>query len=279
MNSNKKPTTLRGVPPSLNRQAGLGHFKPVVAQLKTRIAAPGTKLPVAPPVYRPATTTPNAAQPKMANGAVNRNLPIAPSAFRPQVPGGLQTKRSQIRPAGQVAHYPVAPPLYRPEAKKIVQPKTISQHAKIANSIRPVTAKRTASPFRAIQMAEEKKAHECSAKVVTNSGEHTGEYDGIHAEINALEKYFQGGGDIASITRIELSSSPCKYCHIILFDLGILGKVVTSDKRKYGRCQGGSYGWFKRGGSVWKAVKAVTSYAGDEDAYAKNVCERKAKLK
>ena len=178
---------------------------------------------------------------------------------------------------------PVAPPVYRPEAKKIVQPKPISQQAKIANSIRPITTKTTTSRFFTVQMAaakvEEKKAHACSAKVVSSTGqEYKGDYSVIHAEINALEKYFAAGGNAAGIARIELSSSPCKYCFIILSDLGIGAKVVTADKRKYGRCQGGSYGWFERGGSLWKAIKA-TGFGGNEDAYAASVIERKSKLK
>jgi hypothetical protein len=128
------------------------------------------------------------------------------------------------------------------------------------------------------QEEEDRQAHQCDAKVVKSTGgEYTGAYDGLHAEINALEKYFAAGGDCASISRIELSSSPCKYCNIILGDLGILGRVVTSDRRKYGRCQGGSYGWYERGGSLWKAIKAATG-SNDEDEYAKSVSERVAKL-
>ena len=247
MTSNKKSTT-----PSLNRQPG----KPVVAHLKTGISAQSVKRPVPPPVYRPKTTTPNAAQPKMANGALNRKLPVAPPVFRPQVvPRVLQTKIA-------------------------VQPKANSQPAKIANSLRPITAKRTASSFNAVQLADEQRnAHECSAKVVAAGGQgYTGDYDGMHAEINALEAYFASGGDTAGIKRIELSSSPCQYCSIILSDLGIGHKVVTSDQRKYGRCQGGSYGWFARAGSLWKAIKLATG-ADDEDEYSKSVCSRVAKLK
>ena len=242
MNKDKKSTTPRGV-----------QFKPVVAQMKTGISAQSIKRPVAPPVYRP-TTTP---QLKIANGVVNRNLPAAP-------------------------------PVYRPEAKKILQPKTISQQSRIANSIRPITTKTTTSRFHAVQLAaaaaaavvaEEKKAHQCSAKVVSSTGqEYSGDYDGMHAEINALEKYFAAGGAVAGITRINLSSSCCKYCTVILSDLGILDKVVTDDQRKYGRCQGGSYGWFTRGGSLWKAIKAATG-AEDEDKYSISVSARAAKLK
>jgi len=137
MNSNKKST----LPQPFNRRAAPAlQLKPFVVQPKPGMPAQSGKRPVAPPVYRP-TTAANAAQPKMANCVVNRKLPVAP-------------------------------PVYRPEAKKIVQPKPISQQAKIANSIRPISAKTTALSFRAVQMAEaKKKAHECSAKVVASSGD------------------------------------------------------------------------------------------------------------
>ena len=248
MNFNKKSTTLRGVPPSLNRQTGPGHFKPVTAQLKTGISAQSIKRPVAPPVYRPNTTTPNAAQPKMANATVNRKLPVAP-------------------------------PVYRPEAKKIVQPKTISQQAKIANSVQPITAKRTAFHFSAVQMAEKKGRKECFATVVAKGG---GEYPGayksnIHAEINALENYLSSGGTIGNVKTINLSSSPCKYCHLILSDLGVAGKVVTDDERDFGSCSGGSFGWFDPDGSVWKAIKKATGYK-EVNEYIDSVIERQREL-
>lgn len=250
MNYNKKSTTLKGVPPSLNRQTGPRHFKPVTAQLKTDISAQSIKRPVAPPVYRPNTTTTNAAQPKMANGVVNRKLPVAP-------------------------------PVYRPEAKKIVQPKIFSQQAKIANSVQqPIIAKRTAFHFSAVQMAEAKKGRkECYATVVAKGGgEYPGAYkSGIHAEINALEFYLGSGGTIGNIKSINLSSSCCKYCYLILSDLGIAGKVVTDDERDFGSCSGGSYGWFDPDGSVWKAIKKATGYK-DVDAYIDYVIERQREL-
>jgi hypothetical protein len=248
VNYNKKSTTLRGVPPLLNRQTGPGHFKPVTAQLKTGLSAQSIKRPVAPPVYRP-NTTPNAAQPKMANGVVNRKLPVAP-------------------------------PVYRPEAKKIVQPKIISQQAKIANSGQPITAKRTAFHFSTVQMAEAKKGRkECYATVVAKGGgEYPGAYkNGIHAEIQALENYLSSGGTVASVTRIELSSSPCKYCHLILSDLGLAKKVVTDDERDFGSCSGGSYGWFDPDGSVWKAIKKATGYK-EVNEYIDYVIERQREL-
>ena len=254
MNSNKKTTPARGVPQPINRSTGMP-------------AQQSGKRPVAPPIYQP-KQSPKTVQTKAVTRLAPPNLR---GAVQQTAPGVLQTKSP---------HHPVAPPVYRPEAKKIVQPKPISHQAKIANSIQPSTAKRTMILSRAVQLADEesRNAHECSAKVVSNGGqEYPGEYDGQHAEINALESYFASGGDAAGITRIELSSSPCKYCHIILSDLGILHKVVCTDRRKYGRCQGGSYGWFNRGGSLWKVIKAKTG-AEDEDSYAKSVSARQSKL-
>jgi len=280
VNSNKKSITVRGVTPSINRQAGLGQFKPVVAQLKTDISAQSKKRPVAPPVYCPKTTA-NAAQAKMASGVINRKLPVAPPVFRPQVPKVLQTKSAQSRLAGQASHHPVAPPPYRPEAKKIVQAKAISAPAKIANSFRPITAKTSVSTFRAVQMAEAKKGRkDCFCAVVAKDGQKTnGAYKGgIHAEINALETYLSGGGTLADIASIELSSMPCKYCYVILGDLGIRGKVnVDSDDREFGSCSGGSYGWFYADGAVWEAIKAVTGKE-DQRKYIDSVIERQRKL-
>jgi hypothetical protein len=126
----------------------------------------------------------------------------------------------------------------------------------------------------------EKKAHKCGAKVIAKSGaDFKGDYDGIHAEINALENYLSSGGSLDDIASIEISSMPCKYCYIILEDLGILGKVqVDGDDRAFGRCQGGSYGWFRDEGSVWKAIKLKFPDM-DVRAYTKSVSERRAKLK
>ena len=258
-----------------------------VAQLKTGMPAQSDKRPVAPPVYHP-KQAPKIVQTKVG---INRLGPNFQGAVQQTVPGVSQTKSSQSRQAGQASHHPVAPPVYRPEPRNI-QPKMVSAlpprsravlgataPAKIPNSIRPVTTKRTASTFSAVQMAEEKKAHQCSAAVVAKDGKrYEGEYENdIHAEISALEKYFKSGGDAASITKIELSSQPCKYCHIILTDLGIREKVESDDRRKYGRCSGGSYGWFARGGSVWNAIKKATG-ADDPDKYADTVSARRLKL-
>jgi len=216
---------------------------PGARHISTGVSAQSVKRPVAPPVYRPKTAA-NAAQPKMANGVVNRKLPVAPPVFRPQVPRVLQTKTSQSRQAGQTSHPPL---VYR--------------------------------PFSAVQMAEKKGRKECFATVVAKGG---GEYPGayksnIHAEINALENYLSSGGTIGNVKTINLSSSPCKYCHLILSDLGVAGKVVTDDERDFGSCSGGSFGWFDPDGSVWKAIKKATGYK-EVNGYIDWVIERQREL-
>ena len=273
MNPTKKLPGASRISPSIIRKPDHApQIKPVVTQLKTGMPAQSGKRPVAPPVYHPKQT------------------PSFRGAVQQTVPRVLQTKSSQSRQAGQASRHPVAPPPYRPEAKKIVQPKTFSQpgklptappvyRPKIANSVRPVTAK-TASPFSAVQMAQaEKGRKECAAVVVAKGGgRYEGEYkSSIHAEINALENYLSSGGGLKSITSIELSSKPCKYCHLILSDLGIRDKVQTADERDFGSCSGGSYGWFNPEGSVWNAIKKATGY-NDVDAYIDTVIERQREL-
>ena len=103
MDSNKKPTSVRGIAPPFNRPAGHVHgMKPVVAQLKTAVPAQNINRPVAPPAYRP-QPTPKVLQRKQSSSA----------------PQSVQTPRQ-----------PVAPPVYRPEAKKLVQMKTASPQRK-----------------------------------------------------------------------------------------------------------------------------------------------------
>lgn len=132
MNSNnRKSPGARGIPQPFNRQAGRApQFKPVVAQLKTRVSAQSVKRPVAPPVYRP-QATPAAAQTKMAHGVLNRKSPVATPVYRlQQVPKVLQTKSSsaQNSKAGQAPRQPVAPPVYRPQAKQVnAQPGLLAQ--------------------------------------------------------------------------------------------------------------------------------------------------------
>ena len=116
----------------------------------------------------------------------------------------------------------------------------------------------------------------CDASVVGGSTSGTGSYkNSIHGEINALEDYLSKGGTIAGITTINISSPPCKYCHLILSDLGIRSKVVAPGEG-YGSCQGGSYGWFYSEGYVSKAAQKATGKS--EKDYCTSVSDRKKNL-
>ena len=190
--------------------------------------------------------------------------PVAPPVYRPNMAANAAQPKMANGPLNR--KLPVAPPVYRPLAKKIVQPK-------IANMIRP---------FNAVQLAEAKKKgrKDCGATVVAKGGgSYPGEYqNSIHAEINALENYLGSGGTLANISRIDITSQCCKYCYIILSDLGVFGKVVVDDDdREFGSCQGGSYGWFDPDGAVWKAIKAKTG-AADVNKYCDTVVKRKKEL-
>ncbi|MGB0065795.1 MAG: hypothetical protein WBP85_15235 [Terracidiphilus sp.] len=231
--------------------------------------------PSAPPVYRPVQTSP---QMRPATPPVYRPIqmspqtrPAAPPVYRPQAPPRiLQAKPAipaQLRAPTALLKPLTAPPVYKPHQQPhAVQPKV-------------------AAAFRsaAIQLASEKKSSgysACDATVTSGSVTGTGSYvNSIHGEINALEDYLNQGGTLGAITRIEISSPPCKYCHLILGDLGILGKVVVTkaSKRKFGSCQGGSYGFFKGEGLVSQALQAISRL--DQDGYLKTLSERKSKLK
>src|SRR4051794_10351197 len=95
-----------------------------VAQCKTTVSAQSSKRPVAPPVYRP----------QSAPNVQLRTAPAAPLVYRPQpAPKALQKKSSSVpKPAtpNARAQKPLAPPVYRPNAKTIVQPKAISSQQK-----------------------------------------------------------------------------------------------------------------------------------------------------
>jgi hypothetical protein len=159
-----------------------------------------------------------------------------------------------------------APPVYRPHPNPYaVQPKFVATN-------RGAT----------IQLSTEKKAgfSKCDASVVgaTKSGEgaYSASYN-IHGEIDALEDYLSNGGTIGDIVKITISSAPCKYCHVILGDLGIRDKVVGYPSGGgYGSCQGGSYGWFYRECLVSKAVQAASSKT--EKAYTQWVADRVKEL-
>lgn len=51
-----------------------------------------------------------------------------------------------------------------------------------------------------------------------------------HAEMNALANYLRRHGTLAGITRIVISSPPCKSCAFVMELLGVIGKVVTTGK-------------------------------------------------
>jgi len=156
---NKKSPGAKGIPQPFKQRPGPAHqFKPPVAQLKNAVSAQSVKRPVAPPVFRPQAAS-KSAQPKMANGVVNRKPLVAPSVYRPQrVPKVLQAKisLSQNSQADKERRHPLAPPVYRPEAKKIVQPKIISQ-VRESHTAPPVyrpEQKRTAQPKMASATSE-----------------------------------------------------------------------------------------------------------------------------
>lgn len=128
--SNKKAPLAKGVPPQVKPPARHAlQFKPAVAQPKNAVFAQSVKRPVAPPVYNP-QSKPNAVQQKTAMPSHLKPTAAAPPVYRPQpTPKVLQTKSSpaQSPQTAQTPRQPVAPPVYRPEAKKMVQPKAVSQ--------------------------------------------------------------------------------------------------------------------------------------------------------
>lgn len=211
----------------------------------------------APPVYRASQTSA-----KMRSSA--------PPVYRPQAPPrSLQPKLSVAAQLGvrtDVLKPATAPAVYRPNQKPhILQPRFTAIN-------RGTT----------IQRSSEKKSgfSQCDAKVVgatqTGEGAYSASYN-IHGEIAALEDYLENGGTIGDVVKITISSAPCKYCHIILSDLGIRDKVAGFPSGGgYGNCQGGSYGWFYSEGKVSKAVQAASSKT--EKEYTKWVSERVKKL-
>jgi hypothetical protein len=157
---------------------------------------------------------------------------------------------------------PTAPPVYRPHQRPYpAQPKVAA-----------------ANQAAAVQLASSAKSgfSNCNASVVSADKSGTGAYtSGIHGEMNALEDYLSNGGTIAAIEKITISSPPCKYCHLILTDLGIRAKVMAPGEG-FGSCQGGSYGWFDSEGYISKAVQTKTGKS--EKDYISSVIERQRKL-
>jgi len=211
--------------------------------------------------------------------------PRRPNPSAPPVCGPCGTSR-QMRPA--------APPVYRPQAS----PR--SMQAKPAIPAEPVlptrglkrsTAPSVYRPHRKSYAAQPKFAainraaavqlakvgfSNCDASVVGAAASGKGSYkNSIHGEINALEDYLSNGGTIAGIKTISISSPPCKYCHVILTDLGIRGKVVAPGAG-FGSCQGGSYGWFDNEGLVSQALQEATGK--NQKDYITSVIERQRQL-
>ena len=209
--------------------------------------------PSAPPVYRPNQTSPRIGS-------------AAPPVYRPQpLPSSLQSKPAisaqlGVRTAG--LRPPTAPPVYRPHQRPhAAQPKVAATNRAVAVQL----AKSATSGF-----------SNCDASVVSDNKSGAGSYkNSIHGEINALEDYLSNGGTIATIKKITITSPPCKYCHLILTDLGIRNKVVAPGEG-YGSCQGGSYGWFAPEGHVSKAAQAATGKS--EKDYITTVIDRKKAL-
>ena len=111
------------------------HKKPSQPLQKTVQAKPAIQPAKHGPIAQAAM---KAAQPKMPNG-VNRKPPVAPPVYRPQpVPKVLQTKASsvQIPNVAQPGRQALSSTVDRSQAKKIVQPKTISQR-KASSTVPP----------------------------------------------------------------------------------------------------------------------------------------------
>jgi hypothetical protein len=68
----------------------------------------------------------------------------------------------------------------------------------------------------------------CGASIYLNGFVIDGSYSdktGFHAEMDALNQFLSGGGDVDSIETITLTSPPCKACAYVLKALGLGGKV------------------------------------------------------
>jgi Cytidine and deoxycytidylate deaminase zinc-binding region len=209
--------------------------------------------PSAPPVYRPNRTSPqmrSAAQPVYRPQTSPRSLQP-----KPAIPAQLGAPTAALKP-------PTAPPVYRPYQRSYpAQPKVAAINRAAAVQL----MKKTKSGF-----------SNCDASVDSANHSGKGSYkNSIHGEINALEDYLSNGGIIGEIKTITISSPPCKYCHLILTDLGLRDKVVAAGSG-YGSCQGGSYGWFGNEGFVSQALQSKTRK--NQNEYIDWVIERKNRL-
>lgn len=224
----------------------------------------------------------------------------APPVYCPQiVPRSLQLKpaipsRPGVQPRMQTAGTkpPTAPPVYKPHQKHVAaQPKMAASPAYKPLQSRFAAQLKVAAMSRgtAVQLASETKTSgfsTCGATVESDAKMGMGSYSSgtnVHAEIAALEDYLQKGGTLAQITKIKISSPCCKYCYIILGDLGIRGKVEAAGEG-FGSCSPGSYGWFNAVGKVSEKLQkktgklATTEYAAWEKAYCTSVSDRRKLL-
>jgi hypothetical protein len=123
MNSDKKSTSVRDSAFQFNRQgAHVPGIKSVVAQLKAGVPVPTIKRPVAPPVYRP-QETPKVLQTKRSSSPKSLSAqppaPVAPSVYRPEAKKVVQ--RKTLSPSRTS---PTPPPAYRPQQTRVAQSKT-----------------------------------------------------------------------------------------------------------------------------------------------------------
>jgi len=100
--TNKKALAPRGIPQPVNRPGGRApQTGTPVAQLRTAVPAHSAKRPNVSARFGPAIT-PNAVQPKMVNGPLERKAPVAPPVYRPQGTKMVQPKSIVQSPAKPV---------------------------------------------------------------------------------------------------------------------------------------------------------------------------------
>ena len=249
MNSTKKPPATRGVSQSDNRQAkSASRFKPVVAQLKTAVRQP----PVAPSVYRPQPvprvlqTKKAIPEPARSGSTVEVRRPVAPPAYRPlSVPKVLQAKTDHR--AGAMHVKPEFKPLL-PGRAGVVQRAARPQRA--AAKRKPDDAKEMQAFVKVASKKNKwgvmalagKGQGKCGAKIYFKDDEdeisyYEGSYSadsGFHAEMAALKDFLDEGNEISTITRIEITSPPCKVCNALLNALGVPHLVLVPEGKEDG---------------------------------------------
>ena len=248
MNSTKKLSGARGIPQPVNRQVGTApQFKPVVVQFKTAV-----RRPVAPPVYRPQPvpcvlqTKKAIPEPAHSRPQTEVRRPVAPPAFRPlPVPKVLQAKTDHRVGAMQV----------RPEFKPLLPGRaTVVQRAsrpkREAAKKKPDDAKEM-QKFVKVAGKKNKWASEagaalgqgkCGATIYYKDEDddisyYQGSYSdasGFHAEMDALNDFLEDGNEISTITRIEITSPPCKVCNAILNALELPHLVTVPEGKEDG---------------------------------------------